>query len=274
MSELAEELVAAGHAARVLELDLEVVVQIPDDAVAGGDGRGRPDEDVARVAPEDGRDEDAEEDERAAHRRRAALDACGVSGPSARTTWPICFLCSSRMNQGASEEGEEHRRDGGRDGAERHVAEDVEAPEPVRVVPQRKEQLVEHVYAAAVARAATSASTTRSAPTLRDAFTRTTSPGRTRCERDRAGRLGVSPRSTTSTPRARATSRRVVGQAAAARRAARRRPRRRPRRAPRARSRPRGPELPHLAEHRDAAAAAATRGQRASAARMLAGLAL
>ena len=36
------------------------------------------------------------------------------------------------MNQGASDEREEHRRDGRRDGAERHVAEDVQPPEPAR----------------------------------------------------------------------------------------------------------------------------------------------
>ena len=57
--ELAEELVAPRDALRVLGFDLQVVVEIADDAVAGGDGGRRQTKTLREVAPEDRREEDA-----------------------------------------------------------------------------------------------------------------------------------------------------------------------------------------------------------------------
>ena len=111
--------------------------------------------------------------------------------PASRTTWPICFFCSSRMNHGESAKQMQHRGHRRRDDAERDVPEHVEPPQPARRVAQRVEELVNHpepevAEFPAKGQVSISAATTRSAPTEREPFTRTTSEGSTRAAASRA----------------------------------------------------------------------------------------
>src|SRR6185312_16781842 len=99
--------------------------------------------DVARIAPEDRRQEHAEEDEGAAHRRRAALLEVRLRAVLPDDLADLLLL-ELADEPGREEEGEEHRRDGRGDGAEREVAEDVQPPEPFGPVAQWKEELVQH----------------------------------------------------------------------------------------------------------------------------------
>src|SRR5690606_24533757 len=142
---LSEELVARGEPLRALHADLEVVVEVANDAVAGRHRRGSEHEDVSKIAPEDRRAEDREEQERAAHRGRAPLHLVGGGAEAVVADDPADLPYLKLADEPRREQkADEHRRDGRGDDAKRHVTEDVEPPEPARVVAQRVKELVDH----------------------------------------------------------------------------------------------------------------------------------
>src|SRR5215472_4980883 len=140
---LTEQLVARWDALRVLRLDLEVVVEIADDTIAGRYGARGPHERVAHVAPEDRGHEDGDENQGPAHGRCACLLQVRL-GPFRTDDLPDLLLLQRTDEPWRDEEREQHRRHRRGDDSEGYVAKDVQPREPAGLVPQGVKQLVNH----------------------------------------------------------------------------------------------------------------------------------
>ena len=154
--------------ARVSLGDLAVVVDEAEQAVAHGHPDHDPDEAVVEVRPEQHRDEQREQDQQPAHRRRAGLAL--VVGADLADRLPHAQARQLPDQRRAHQEGDEERRERRRPGAEGDVAEDVEGAD---IGGQRVEQVVEHSGSRLRFEVA---SATRSILIARDPLTSTQSP--------------------------------------------------------------------------------------------------
>jgi hypothetical protein len=120
-----EELPATGQAVRVTIDDLLPVVVPADDAVAQGDDQNGPHVFVGQVAPEQRRDADGDQDQHAAHGRRAGLDEVGLRAVVAHRLADL--LGSQPADDGrAGGQRQQHGGHRGKHRAQRDVVEDVE----------------------------------------------------------------------------------------------------------------------------------------------------
>ena len=130
---LPEELRADAQALRVAQDDFLVVVDEADDAEEQRAAEREQHEPVAQVRPQQRADRDREQDQRAAHRRRAGLRKMALGTDLANLLADALHL--QALDQVRPERERQHeRRQRAQDRARRQVAEDVEARVELRQV--------------------------------------------------------------------------------------------------------------------------------------------
>src|SRR5262249_22953008 len=152
--------------------------------------------------------ENAEQDQRATHGRRAALGEVALGALLADDLADL--LAAQLLDEPRRDhEAHQHRGDRRHDRAERRVAQHVQERQPADLRGQRVEKLVDHAASprfcgpAGARRAARRPSTTSSARTPREALTKTTSPACSRSSTSGSAVLESSAKQA-STPPARA----------------------------------------------------------------------
>ena len=170
---LPEELRARRQPLRIAVDDLALVVDPADRAEAERHEQHDPDEAVGEVAPQQRRDRDRHQDQRAAHRRRAGLGEVRLRAVVAHRLADL-HPRQPGDHPRADDERDEERRHAREHRAQRDVAEDVERADVLR------EQLGEPAAASvrSLRRGApVSAATTRSIRMKREPLTSTVAPG-------------------------------------------------------------------------------------------------
>ena len=105
---------------------LEVIVHPADDAEAGGHADGDPDVAVAQVGPEQRRDNDGDQNQRAAHGRCAGLAQMGLRAVAAHRLADL--ILAQRADQpGTKQQGHAQGRQHTEDGAQRQILQHAEA---------------------------------------------------------------------------------------------------------------------------------------------------
>ena len=134
------DLLAGAKAEGLFPADLEDVVDEADQAEEDHGPDGHPDVDVGQVAPEERRDDGAEDDQDAAHRRRPFLGEMGLRavGPD---LLPDLAALEETDEPGAEEEAQDEGGDPGGGRAHGDVAEDVEEED---LVAEGNEEPVQH----------------------------------------------------------------------------------------------------------------------------------
>ena len=127
---LPRELLPRAHALGIVVHDLAVVVDPADGAVAERHEEHDPDEAVGEIGPEQSRNRDGEENERAAHRRRAVLDEMGL-GPVGAHGLSEMQVLKAGDHPGTERKPDPHGGERGKHRAQRQVVEDVEGRETV-----------------------------------------------------------------------------------------------------------------------------------------------
>ncbi len=139
---LRDQLGAARDAAMIALGELHVVVGEAERAVAERDEQHRPHVGIAQIGPEQGRGGEREQDQHAAHRRRALLlDEVALRSVEADRLALALHRFQPADHRRAEHEAHQQRGQAGRARAEGDVAEQVEQEE---LVGQRPEQVVEH----------------------------------------------------------------------------------------------------------------------------------
>ena len=136
---LPEVLPAAGQPLRVAVDDLLPVVVPADGAEAHGHDQHDPDVAVGEVAPEQRGDADGDQDQRAAHGRRAALREVRLRAVLAHGLTDL-FGGQPADDARAGGEGDQQRRHRREHGAQRDVVEDVEGADVLRQPLRQHEQ--------------------------------------------------------------------------------------------------------------------------------------
>ena len=137
---LREELAAARQAEASSFGQLDVVVREADRSQSGERPQRDPDEPVGQVHPEDRRQDDAEQDQKAAHRRRAGLRKMRLGSLGSNQLADLAAF--QKTNHGRTQrQREEERGHGRRRRAKRDVAKDVEGRNAFR---EGIEQMVKH----------------------------------------------------------------------------------------------------------------------------------